>query len=324
MAILLSAILLGKVVSFIHSLGEPMSKDILDVKQYTWNTKSSINIAVKSSGVSVLNYDPVNKKIVILRIPNDTYFELPKGFGSWPVGSIYELGQEENPPVGSELLKESLAKLLGLPIDGFMTFKDPHTPKLDELISSWHTNPLRMIASLRNIDTDLTPLEALSLMHALSQVRSDQITWLDISQSDLTDSKLLPDSTRVLGVDSVQLDLFVRNNMADTTISQEGIPVGIFNATDHAGLGENANREITNMGGDVIFVTNTDTMLQKSIVTSTNTSTLSYKRLAQIFAPDCLKKKCQTSDDRVKNSRAQINVVLGEDFYQHFYASPNH
>ncbi len=308
------AILFGKTVGFVRSLSEPMSRDILDQKQYTWNGKSSINIAVKSSTVSVLNYDPSSQKIVILKIPNDTYFTLPKNFGSWPVGSIYELGQEENPSVGSELLKESLSKLLGLPIDGFITFRGDSAP-LDQVIESWHGNPFRMVSSLGSIETDLTPLEALSLMHSLSGVRPDQITWLDISQSDITDSQLLPDTTRVLGVNSVALDLFIRHTMADTSITDEGIPVAVFNATSEPGLAQDATREITNMGGNVIFTGNTDTNLSQSIVTTTDSNDLTYERLAQIFAPQCLKNKCKSSDDKVTNSRAQINVVLGEDYY---------
>lgn len=262
----------------------------------------------------MLSYDPGNKTIVILKIPDDTYFDLPKGFGSWRVGSIYGLGQEEKPPVGAELLKESLAKLLGLPIDGYISLKS--SVSIDQEVSSLHKNPASIVPFIGSIQTDLTPLETLNLLHSLSSVRSDKVTTLDIANSNLTESKLLPDQERVLGIDSISFDLFVRKYMADSTMVNEGVSVGVFNATDHPGIGADVARIVTNMGGNVIFVTNTDNTLGKTIVTSSKSS-LTSQRLIQVFAPWC--SNCKSADERVIDSRAEVNIVLGEDYYKDHY-----
>lgn len=323
LAFLILIILAGKLLTFIASLQKPFSPDILVKKTAEWDGTTSINVAVKSSSILVLNYDPVLQSVVILKIPDQTYFELPKGYGTWQAGSIYALGQEENPPVGAELLKQSMSKLLGLPIDGFITLDDSSLANqpLSQIINQWHNNPLSMVSFLGKVKTDLTPIETVKLITALSGVRPDKITTLNIENSDITDSQLMPDTSRVLGVDNVKLDLFIRQNMEDSTIANENVPVAIFNSTNHPGLAQDASREITNMGGNVVFVSNAQTDLKKTIVI-TNSQTETAKRLIEIFAPQCAKQHCSSTDPQVQTWQSTITIVLGEDFYQDKY-QPN-
>lgn len=317
LGILLGILLLGKSLNLISGLTKPFNPDILTKKQYSIDFKSSVNIAFKTKSVWLLNYDPIEKKVVSLKIPDDTYLELPRGFGSWRVGSVYNLGQEENPQIGSELLKESLAKLLGLPVDGFVTLQNTDSEDLGKLILSWHNNPLAILNFLSQAKTDLTPIETFRLFSSLSRVRSDKIVSLDLEQTDLTKSKLLPDLSRVLGVNIVNLDLYVREKMSDQKISQEGISIAVFNATTHPGLAQDAARIITNLGGNPIIVSNTESYSAKTLILGDKSAT--YKRLAQIFAPWCLESKCNIDDPRIASSRAQINIILGEDYYRSHY-----
>lgn len=318
--IIILGILLNKLFNFVQSLNEPSNPDILVEKRYTWDEKTSINIAVKTNSVMVLNYDPQTKQVVILKIPDDVYFDLPKGYGTWRVGSIFDLGQENSPPVGAELLKQSLSKLLGLPIDGFITMDDSQlsSQPLDQTINSWHNNPLTILSAMKKIKTDLTPLEAFKLLTSLSGVRPDQITMLDIANTDITNSKLLPDGSRALGIDQVSLDTFIRQYMADSTISQENVPVAIFNATDHPGLAQDASREVTNLGGNVIFVSNSDQHLSKTEVV-VNDKSETADRMVEIFAPWCAKQKCTTRDQKILIWHASIDIIIGEDFYKDKY-----
>lgn len=315
---LIAVLVLGKTISLISNLTKPFSGDFLTKKSQNIDFHSSINIAFKTNSIWLLNYDPAEKKAVVLKIPDDTYMDLPRGFGSWRVGSIFGLGQEEKPQIGSELLKESLAKLLGLPVDGFITSQNPSSEDLDKIILSWHNNPFKYITFFSQVKTDLTPLETINLFKLLSSIRSDKLIFLDLEKTDLTKSKLLADSSRVLGINSVNLDLFIREKMADEKISQESISIAIFNATSHPGLALDASRIITNIGGNPIIVTNSETLIEKSAVIGKKGSN-TFKHLSQIFAPWCLDTKCQVNDPKLESSRAQINVVLGEDFFKSHY-----
>lgn len=318
---LLSIIFLGKATEIFKSLGSPFSEDLLVKKEYSWNTKTSLNIAFKYQGISVVNYDPATKEMVILKVPDDTYLDLPKGFGKWKIGSAYDLGQEENPPVGAELLKQSLSKLLGLPIDGFIAVKEEgQTDSLDKLVLGLHGNPFKILGFIKGAKTDFTPIETFELLGAISKVRPDKAITLDLASSSITSSLLLPDSSRVLGVDTISLDLFVRAHMADSTITGERETIAIFNATSHPGLAADAARVVTNLGGDVISTTNTENLVSKSIVLNSAKS-LTATRMMEIFAPSCVKVLCQSSDYKITSSRARINIVIGEDFYERNDAS---
>lgn len=316
-SLLILIILTGKIFQLISSISSPLSGSLYTLKNYNWDGKSAINLAVLKDNIYLLNFDPRKEKAVILNVPGNTFIDVPKSFGFWQLESIYQLGQAENKPIGGLLLKLSLSKLLGIPIDGIIFFRDSKRG-LSEEIASFSSNPISSILFLQSIESDLSPIELYNFYLGLSNVRSDKLTNLDLGQTNITYSKLLPDASRVLGIDIINLDKFVRDNMADSKILDEGISISVFNATSHPGIGGEAARMITNIGGDVIFIGNSDVFLTKSQVYFKSESVTATK-LAKIFAPECLKAPCQPSDPKISASRANINVVLGEDFYKLWY-----
>lgn len=260
--------------------------------------------------------------MTILHISDDVFMELPKGYGNWKVGSIFDLGQEEKPQIGSKLLKLSISKLVGLPIDGLIIQKDLSMSSVEDLVGGWRKNPFNRLTYLRSISTDLTPIELYKFIVSSSSVRPDQITSLNLAQSNITRSQLLPDSSRVLGIDTIKLDTFIRDNISDPTLSEEDLTLAIFNATPHPGLAQQAQRIMTNLGMNVIILANTERVLEKSLVLSKEDKlreTVTFKKSAQFFAPSCIKNPCLSNDSKIDSSRAQITIVLGEDFYNLWY-----
>ena len=220
--------------------------------------------------------------MTILHISDDVFMELPKGYGSWKVGSIYDLGQEEKPQIGSNLLKLSISKLVGLPIDGLIIQKDLSQPSVEDLVGGWRKNPFNRLTFLRSISTDLTPIELYKFIKSSSSVRPDQITSLNLAQSNITRSQLLPDSSRVLGVDTIKLDTFIRDNISDPTLSEEDLTLAIFNATPHPGLAQQAQRIMTNLGMNVIILANTEKVLE---IMANNDGRISQKELRKELLP---------------------------------------
>lgn len=345
LAVIIILIILSRAVVSVASLNRPITPQLSD-KKYFWDGNSVINVVFasqepgKGTDISVVSFHPKEGKAIVLHIAEQTFLELPKGFGSWPVGSVYRLGEEDS-KTGANLLKMSLAKLIGLPMDGVILFNSQDyeqsstswmfpstqykTP--EELIANWKKNPVAPLFDTRNIKSDLTTLEAVRLFKQLSSIREDKLISLDLEQSNITESKLLPDSTRVLGVDAIRLDLFVREKMSDEDILSEGLSIAVFNGTNYPGLTYEVVRAITNMGGNVTVVANTEQPQKKSSVSlspeylsenpqtsETNTSL----RLKEMVSPDCLKIKCSNTDINVTRSRAQINVVLGEDYFNYW------
>jgi len=323
LGVLISLLILAKVISFFLALNLPISfKPIGPV--FNWDQKSTVNLVFVSTNKtseteqSLVSYNPKEQKITILEISPQTYGELPRGYGSWKIGSVYKLGQDENPPRGGVLLGQSISKLIGLPIDGLIILKKPL--KTADLMIKIHNNKLEILSLLSAISSDLTPLQSSRLIWNLSEVRGDKVVSLNFLESNITDSKLLPDSSRVLGVNTVKLDLFIRDNLSDGIISQENESIAIYNGTTHPGLTQAVSRMLTNMGANVIFAANAQNQLEKTQITfAKDEKSLTAARLGQIFAPNCMPDSCRSVDPKVANSRAQINIVLGEDYYQEWY-----
>ena len=97
LAFLLCIILFSKIGNLFGS-GDPSSKN------YTWDGNSTLNLVVKSDQIYVASYNPTESSFTLMKVPDETYAEVPLGFGRWPVRSVYDLGQAENPPMGPRLL----------------------------------------------------------------------------------------------------------------------------------------------------------------------------------------------------------------------------
>ncbi len=338
---LILLLILAKILSSFSSIGHSFNTSQNRTTSPIWDGKYSINLVFGSPSqgqqqkLSVVNLSPVDKKITILHLSDQIYTEVPRQYGYWVLGSIFSLGQEEGADKGPFLVKLSISKMLGLPVDGVVLTDGKKTP--EEYISSWRSNPVSMATFLGGVRTDLSAPELINFIWQSSKIRSDKIAVLDLAQSRITQSKLLPDSSRVLGVDSIKLDSYIRDNLQDPTLRDENYSVAIFNATPHPGLAQDATRLITNLGGSVIMISNTDKYQSKSLVTigqdldqNTLPTNITLKRLTGFFAPSCkyqtnltnlfIKPEfCQSDDIRVTSSRAQINIILGEDFFDYWY-----
>lgn len=324
---LIGLIVLSKVLTFIFSLNLPYSPDLADAKTYPWDTESSYNILYatireekKLADISFINLQPREKEITVLHIPDTTYARVPRGYGEWTIGSIYQLGEEDG-GAGVDLLRLSLSQLVGLPIDGVI-INTHSSQKAEEVISSLRKNQFAFFTLGSHLKSNISSWELITLGRFAGSVRQDKVITLDLGKSSITESRLLPDSTRVLGIDNIQLDSFIRSNLADTALADENASIAILNATNHPGLAQSASRLMTNLGATVVFTGNTESLQSKSAVIETSGEEYKFditkKRLEEMFAPRCSKEKCTSNDPKSLNSRAQIVIILGEDFYTYW------
>lgn len=327
--ILVIFILLGKTLSLIKEFKSSKASG----KSYSWNGRSTINLVIKSDQVYAVSFDPGAMKLIILKIPGDTYLNLPDGYGSWPTRSIFALGEREQPPKGAGLLKNTLEQTLGVPIDGYVLLeKDAAALPLEKLITSLRQNPFNLISINRYSMTDLAPVEYLRLLWGIRGVRGENLKLVDLEKSPITDSFLLPDKTRALRLERTRLDTLIQKEFKDDKLTDESLSVAIYNSTKHPQLAEAAARIVINSGGRVIFTGNSEASYQKSVIfLKAGEQSYTRLRLAQIFAPGCLEDYTLSArlfnrlscdrilsdnhDSEVLNSRAQVSIVLGEDFF---------
>ncbi len=329
LGILLLLIFIGRLFAFLISLQKPISSEFDTGKKYTWNEISTYNVAFIADAesdnpdISVVSLKPSEGKVVVLHLSPNIYTELADGYGNWRLGSVYALGEEEQKPKGASLLKQTLTKMLAIPIDGIVILPESTDYENTEALVQSFRKAIPDLFYLSKIESDLTKWEAIKLYRSVSKVRADKIDSLNFERSTITESKLLPDSSRVLGINTVRLDLFTREKLSDPVMVDENMPVAIFNATDRPGLGQEVSRYITNLGGSVVILQNLDQKQEKTsiIITPSQqspelTQSVTYRRLAQFFAPHCLTAACNLQNPKIENSRATINIILGEDYIE--------
>jgi len=192
-----------------------------------------------------------------------------------------------------DVLKKTISTKLNIPIDGYIQVSSSFSSKTPfEIVQDLKSNPLEWFLNLKAIRSDLTPKELLSLSWSLSKVRFDKVKDLSIKDGG---------------------DYF-----KDARIQNDQATIAVFNATGTPGLAQRAASVISNLGGNVIIITSSQTNDLKNSYVSVKDNAPSYttQRLREIFAPNCPENsKCVIlEDNNITSSRAQINIVLGQDF----------
>lgn len=329
LGLVLGVIFLGQLVSFIRGLFLPLDQNII-AKPYHWNGNSNLNFVVKAGDIGIVSYNPNDQTMAYVEVPDRVYTDVPRNFGKWRISSVFDLGQQNNPPIGNRLLEDSMVDLMGVPIDGYIQFLGKmQNKKVGEVVDYLRSNPLDSLSFLGQIRSDLTPWEILRLRWGASKVRFDKVDPVNLEKMGVFEENNLPDGTPVLIPDLNRIDSALQD-FTEVKLRKENLSVAVFNGTDHPGLAQKAARIITNIGGNVIFASNLSHNHNRSFVTGRQSATLD--RLRQIFSlgcgnnANCDKINCQKSaqdcqgpdDAEVKQSRAQVNVILGEDFYNRY------
>ncbi|MDO8638026.1 MAG: LCP family protein [Candidatus Daviesbacteria bacterium] len=311
LVILVCLIILGKTISFISGLNEPFAPDSKDIsKQTSWNGKGVINTAILADKIYILSFNPDQKTLLLLKIPDETYLPVPFNFGKWSMGSVYQLGQSENPPIGALLFKKTLEENLGIPLNSYI-IDQKSQDSFEKKLTNLRQNPLENISFLRGIKTDLSFLEYWKLAWSLRGVRFDKVKTLDLGESDLTSWLVLRDGSRVISIEQEELDNYIQKYFADSKLKDEGLSIGIYNTTEHTGLAEKAERLIENMGGRVVFTANSKSHLDQSLLLGGKSYT--FDVLSGFFA-----KKPTSLPSNLDSSRADINLFLGEDYFMRY------
>lgn len=323
LAILFTILVIGNLVRFVRNLFKPLTQNVSLTRNSTWQGDSNINLVIKGAETSFFSYNPIEKTVKILKIPGETYVEVPGGFGSWQIRSVYPLGATDQKSNGGQLLKDAVSGLVGMPIDGVVELTDQLSLiPIKEVVGSLRKNPVEAFGTLQEIRSNLTPFELLRLFKGINSVRFDKIYEYELSDGMLSQTTL-PDGSEVSEPDLVRIDAFMNSNFYETKFRDEQVTIAVFNTTEVPGLALTAARMVSNMGGNVIITTNAsadlpfkDGLTQTKVVIKDQKGKSTGKRLSEIFAPECIKdEKCAIlGDTDINTSRAQIDIIMGKDF----------
>lgn len=277
-ALIILLILSAQAVKLLRNFYKPLTPEITFDQRTLWDKRYPLNLILQNSSLALVYFDPNSNELSVIDLPE-------------------EYDDKNTTILG---LKRLLESKLQIPIDGYIQVSSNFADLTPfEIVEKLKSNPLGWFLNLKSIKADLTPKEIMDLSFALPKVRFDKVKnyKLDSGQD-------------------------VSTYLKDTKIVNDQATIAIFNATDVPGLAQKAASMIGNLGGNVIIVSNAGSQnLKKSYVwTKDNAPTYSAERLSLIFAPNCAKGvKCDILEDSdITNSRAQINIVLGQDFVEKY------
>lgn len=317
-------ILISRIVNFGRMFFKPWNLSQVQ-RSYAWDDRFSINLLIKAKSVALVSLNPSEKEVRIVNFPDNTFMDVAGGAGQWQVASIYNLGQS-NGNKGRETLEQSISNFLAVPVDGFLQFSGSLANKEPaEIVQKFHQSLVSGVSDLSNIRTDLTLGELVRWKTNLASVRFDKIKEIELK--GVLDQTRLNDGSQVYTTDPAKLDQIL-TDLQDPVIKNEHITIAVFNATSYPQLAQKAARLIGNLGGTVIVTANAEKSYSKTQVIGKKSATLT--RLGQVFDLGCSKDpKCDKicpilvsqsgpaclKDPDVENSRAEVNIILGEDFY---------
>ncbi|MBI4100373.1 LCP family protein [Candidatus Microgenomates bacterium] len=289
------------------------------IRHSGWDGNSRLNLVLIQDSPVLLSLDPEEKNLNLISIPEKTYIEVPRGFGSYPVEGIYKLGDLEGE--GSELMVEAMQEFFATPVDGWIKLDDKRNRQISfseekdavkkEIRSISRELVSNFFQSLTAKKTNLPILDRLKLWWVLRDLRFNKIVFLDLSQSGILVDETLGEGMVARVPDLEKLDVQTAGFFVDSKIENEHLKIEILNSTGETGLGNHALRLVTNLGGEVINIDNAENEIGQCQIKSkkNNLGSATVQRLAEIFS-------CQKVGEGVEESRADIVFIIGRGYWE--------
>jgi len=179
---------------------------------------------------------------------------------------------------------ENIHKFLQVPIDGEIRSA---SLVLEKPISQVLSN---IFFGFKDIKTNFTVLDLFRIFLFTKTTSPGNFTLRTVS-ANLDEAAL----------DKISLILF-----SDPKIADENLSVGIVNATDEFGVGNRLARLISNISGNVVLVSTSQNMQEKSVILYKAKKSYTLKRLSKLLGFEVIENKSQ--------SLADITIQIGKDY----------
>lgn len=275
-------------------------------QQRVWNQDSRFTVVVASKNPTVYSFDPQARTLLQVTIPANVQIEAAGGYGLWLVGSLWELGKQEE--VGGTLLVESLKKSLSLPVDGYV---GPGGEALFRLRSL--TLPLSVKEAVLSgrVVTNLTFFDRLNVLLGPGRLSQTERRSIELGQSRVLQELVLGDSTPGFVPTPEQIEVSFERLFRDERVFTEGKTLSVVNTTAKAGLASEVARLARVLGVRVIKIGSSEEKVKDCKIRGAGQDLGS-------FAAERLSKLLGCPLEEGISQLAQLELILGEDFARRF------
>jgi len=260
---------------------------VLVVTGILWKkTKNSIWDGEANIGVVYQKNDKIELKVlliesnrlVLLKIPGSTLVQAGFGYGDYQLKNIYKLGKLEG--YGGKVLSRATGGLLGVNALGFVVDRDSNLTWWDKLRVFWFE---KILVKKKSI-FDLAEHEAFTQEETGGEA--------------------------VFRVSQILIDEFINKQIFDERLINESLSIGVLNASGEEGIAKNVSRMISNAGGEIRLVSNTDEQNSSRIL-------VANKKIENSFIIKFLKNLAlinQVEITDIDEYRSDIVLIIGKDY----------
>lgn len=299
------------------------------IQNSSWNGARRLTIVVDNDPIILFSIEPLSRQAILIIIPENTILDVPYGYGAYPAGVIYKLGNLDNLRGGGILLSKSIENTFSVFVENFWASKSGNKFSIltgqagptqkDRLLN--FKNKYFSIAGLvpsllnyqvnfSNIITNLSFLDTIRLWNAVRNLRNDRISLINLLESRVLKDEKLPDGTLVKRINKDELGFLISSNFQDRLVRLQNVSVEIVNATGKEKVAYEFSHILQNLGANV--VANSTAGKDEKF----NCKVFAFKKdiLSSIIVERLTKfYKCESFEGK-ESSMTNIKVVLGEDF----------
>lgn len=283
----------------------------------TKTTPGRTNIVVLSKNPLLISLDNNQKDATVISIPESTMLNGSYGKGLVLAGSLYKLDSLSNKR--GKIIDTTIREFLGIPVDGWILANNQITvDDKDQFLNLLNTEFNFIPNIFPTQKTSLSFIKKPRFYYNLSKVRPDRITFINLGQSNALSMVTLPDGSTNLEPDLVKVDSFLNQDFEELTILKEGLSIAVLNGSEVPGLATRASRIISNDGGKVIQVAESSLKVVDCVIYVSQKYEKYYtvQRIKETF-------HCDVSFEQIEESRADIAVVIGNDYHLQIIGSIN-
>lgn len=276
------------------------------------------------ASLAIFSIEPRKKRAIYVVIPGNTYLTVPYGYQNYRAGSIYSLGELDGKRSGGKLVSKSIENSFSLAVNGYFIGKDGLFPlitdkketlmkvKIDYFsLTSAVGSIFNWFNILRTADTNLTSQDQFKLWWAIRGLRSDQITYVDMTNGTFLTDEILADKSLVKNINTDQFELNYATEFEDSRIRNENITLEVVNATEQALVALNFSRILEHLGATVVVLSSEKEKSSNACMIYLGKKELENRRIV-IFLKELY--KCKVGSAEFDSYQTDAKIVLGEDF----------
>jgi len=280
-----------------------------------WDGRHNFNFVVwQNNQFLVISYRSGIEEVNILQVSPETYIPLAKGFGEYPAGSIWQLGELEKIG-GGPLLQFSSQQFLQIPVQGWGKVSSRLIRQRPDQSLKLNKKDLLFLTFnlLLTEERNLTSWDIIRLLSKINSLPASKINFYSLDKTRAGEWLTLPDGSRAFKIQKEFLKTLVKELYKDREVLNEAILWTVVNKIGVSGLAAQVVAIIDNLGGEVVGFYD-----QKE---SKAGGIYCQKEVCRSYTVGLLSRtlKLTVKKEILENSHAEALVVLDEDYWRFFY-----